>query len=262
MKSSKRMNPLVEMRGISKRFGAVQALDQVDFEVFPGEVVGLVGDNGAGKSTLMKILAGVLPPDKGQIYWEGRPVQVRTPHEARALGIEMVYQDLALADNLDVVGNLFLGRELYRPLLDKLIGLLEQRRMEARAVEVLDRLQIRIPSLRQKVRYLSGGQRQAVAIGRTILAQAHLVILDEPTAALGVAEVEKVLALIRRLKDQGIAVIFITHRLPHIFAVADRIIVLRAGRRVGTRPAPETSIDEITKLIVGTEIEVTPEEGS
>lgn len=254
-------NPLVEMRGISKRFGAVQALDKVDFEVFPGEVVGLVGDNGAGKSTLMKILAGVLPSDEGQIYWEGRPVQIRTPHEARALGIEMVYQDLALADNLDVAGNIFLGRELGTPLLGRLVRVLSRRHMQARAREILELLQIQVASPQQKVRYLSGGQRQAVAVGRAVLAQARLVIMDEPTAALGVAEVEKVLGLIRRLKDQGIAIIFITHRLPHIFAVADRIIVLRGGRRVGSRYVRETSIDEVIKLIVGKRIEVTAEGG-
>jgi simple sugar transport system ATP-binding protein len=171
----------------------------------------------------------------------------------------MVYQDLALADNLDVAGNIFLGRELGRPLLGQFLRLLSRRHMEARTYEILKLLQIEIASPRQKVRYLSGGQRQAVAVGRTILAQARLVIMDEPTAALGVAEVEKVLGLIRRLKEQGIAVVFITHRLPHIFAVADRIIVLRGGYRVGTLDAHETSIDEVTKLIVGKRIEITVE---
>lgn len=242
---------LLKARNIQKRFGAVQALKGVDFEVQYGEVVGLVGDNGAGKSTLMKILAGVLVPDAGEIWIEGKRVNISSPHDARRYGIEMVYQDLALAGNLDASANVFMGREKTLRVWKFNTPVLHRREMDRITEGLLSRLGICLPSLRQKVRYLSGGQRQAVAIARALLARAKLVIMDEPTAALGVVEAERVLDLIKRLKEEGIAVVFITHRLPHIFAVCDRIVVLRAGQRVGERKVNETDMEEITQLIVG-----------
>lgn len=238
-------------RDIHKRFGAIQALSGVDFTVHYREIVGLVGDNGAGKSTLMKILAGALTPDRGEICLEGKRVNISSPHDARRYGIEMVYQDLALAGNLDAPANIFMGREKTRYLWKVKTPVLHRREMEKITGDLLLRLGVHLPSLKQKVRYLSGGQRQAVAIARTLLAKAKLVIMDEPTAALGVAEAERVLDLIRRLKDEGISVVFITHRLPHIFAVCDRIVVLRAGRCVGERMTSDTNMEEITQLIVG-----------
>jgi len=241
----------LQAKNIQKRFGAVQALKGVDFEVGYGEVVGLVGDNGAGKSTLMKILAGALRPDAGQIWIEGRCVDISSPHDARRYGIEMIYQDLALAGNLDAPANVFMGREKTRPLWRFNTPVLYRREMDRITEELLSRLGVRLPTLRQKVRYLSGGQRQAVAIARALLAKAKLVIMDEPTAALGVTEAERVLDLIKRLREEGISIVFITHRLPHIFAVCDRIVVLRAGQRVGERKVCETNMEEITQLIVG-----------
>lgn len=238
-------------RNICKRFGAVQALRGVDFEVRHGEVVGLVGDNGAGKSTLMKILAGALLPDSGEIWIEGERANISSPHDARRYGIEMVYQDLALAGNLDAPANVFMGREKTHVVWKFRTPVLHRREMEKITGELLSRLGIQLPSLRQKVRHLSGGQRQAVAIARALLARAKLVIMDEPTAALGVSEAERVLDLIRRLKEEKISVVFITHRLPHIFSVCDRIVVLRAGKRVGERRTSETTMEEITQLIVG-----------
>ncbi|MCS7239645.1 MAG: ATP-binding cassette domain-containing protein [Candidatus Bipolaricaulota bacterium] len=243
-------------RDIHKRFGAVQALRGVDFEVRYGEVVGLVGDNGAGKSTLMKILAGALPPDRGEIWIEGKRANISSPHDSRRYGIEMVYQDLALAGNLDAPANVFMGREKTHRFWKLTTPVLHRREMEKVTGELLLRLGVQLPNLRQRVRYLSGGQRQAVAIARTLLAQAKLVIMDEPTAALGVSEAERVLDLIRRLKEEGISVVFITHRLPHIFAVCDRIVVLRAGKRVGERTTCETTMEEITQLIVGGKTDV------
>ncbi len=254
-----RDNYFLVAKGISKRFGAVQALKRVDFEVRYGEVVGLVGDNGAGKSTLMKILAGVLTPDEGEIYVEGEKAHIRSPHDARRYGIEMVYQDLALADNLDVTANIFLGREVDHRVWGFPTRVLNRRHMDRITGQLLEKLKIQIGSYRQKVRYLSGGQRQCVAIARTLLAKAKLVIMDEPTAALGVAEVDKVLDLIRRLKQEGVSVVFITHRLPHIFAVCDRIVVLRSGERVGERITSQTTMEEITQLIVGSKTDLKPE---
>ena len=242
---------LLEAKGIRKSFGAIQALKGVDFEVGYREIVGLVGDNGAGKSTLMKILAGALLPDDGEIWIEGKKAYISSPKEARQYGIEMVYQDLALAGNLDVSANVFLGREKTYYIRNLKTPVLHRRMMEQIAEELLMRLGARLPNLKQKVRYLSGGQRQAVAIARALLAKAKLVLMDEPTAALGVVEAERVLDLIRRLKEEGVSVVFITHRLPHIFAVCDRIIVLRAGQRVGERKTSETTMEEITQLIVG-----------
>ena len=246
--------PLLEARGLSKRFGGVQALQQVSFRLHAGEVLALAGDNGAGKSTLIKCISGVHHPDEGEILYRGRPVRLENPREARELGIETIYQDLALADNLDVGANVFLGRE---PATRRfgILPAIDRRRMRDAAHEVLKTLEIEIPpgKLTLPVRTLSGGQRQAVAIGRAIYWQASVLIMDEPTAALGVPEQRKVRELIQRLKEQQVGVIFISHNLVDIFAVADRILVLRRGRAAGERRTPETDHDEIVKLMVGAE---------
>ena len=217
--------------------------------MFAGEIVALVGDNGAGKSTLIKCISGVHPPDKGTILVGGEEVKIHVPNDATRLGIETVYQDLALCDNLDVVANMFLGRETARP---QLIGPIKELPMEKRSLGVLDGLHVTtIPSVRQRVVSLSGGQRQSVAISRSVMWSAKVVILDEPTAALGVAQTEQVLALIRRLREQGLGVIVITHNLHEVFAVADRIIVLRLGRRVATFTHAGTSPEDVVAAITG-----------
>ena len=237
--------PVLQLRGISKRFGAVQALNDVDFEVRQGEVVGLVGDNGAGKSTLIKVIAGVEPGDGGVIQFEGREVTISRPLDAQALGIATVYQDLALCDNLDVVANLFLGREDVRS------GVLDEVVMEHRAGELLRSLAAKIPSVRIPVASLSGGQRQTVAIARSLVGEPKVVILDEPTAALGVAQTAQVLELIERLKERGHAVILITHNLADATAVCDRIVVLRLGRNAGDYRVGEVSQEDIVAAITG-----------
>ncbi|HET6518788.1 MAG TPA: ATP-binding cassette domain-containing protein [Geminicoccaceae bacterium] len=244
--------PILRADGLSKRFGGVQALKGVSFDLAPGEVLALAGDNGAGKSTLIKAISGVHQPDEGEIHYRGRRVVMANPHEARELGIETIYQDLALADNLDVGANVFLGREPERRLLGFLPALV-RRRMRQAAREVLHQLEIDIPpeKLTRPVRTLSGGQRQAVAIGRAIYWQAQVLIMDEPTAALGVPEQRKVMELIRRLKAQDVAIIFISHNLTDIFAVADRILVLRRGVAAGERAVAATNGDEIVRLMVG-----------
>jgi D-xylose transport system permease protein len=226
--------PLLELHRIDKNFGPVQALDGVDLAVPSGQVTALVGDNGAGKTVLIKCVAGIWEPDGGRIYWEGRPVHIRSPREAAALGIETMYQDLALCDNLDIVQNMFLGRErLHHRLLD-------EDQMERAAAETLARLSVTsIRSIRQPVASLSGGQRQAVAVARAVMWNSKLVIMDEPTAALGVAQTAMVLDLTRQLADQGIAVIMISHNLNNVFEVADRVAVLYLGRMVATGPASE-----------------------
>jgi ABC-type sugar transport system ATPase subunit len=219
--------PLLRLRGISKHFGAVQALYGVDLDLPAGSVTALAGDNGAGKSVLTKTIAGIHEPDEGQILWNGSPVHIRSPKDAAALGIETVYQDLALADNLDIVQNMFLGRERTSR------GLLEEDSMERAAAETLAGLHVTtVRSIRQPVATLSGGQRQAVAVAKAVMWNSKLVMLDEPTAALGVAQTAMVLELIRRLKDHGLAVMVISHNLNDIFEVADRIAVLRLGRMV------------------------------
>jgi ABC-type sugar transport system ATPase subunit len=240
--------PIVEMRGISKRFGGVQALQGVDLELHPGEVHALVGDNAAGKSTLIKTLAGALAMDEGAIFFAGRKVDIGSPSAAKALGIETVYQDLALADNLDVPANVYLGRELRRR--GALSWLLDNRRMERETRVVLDRLKIHMPSLRQQVRFMSGGQRQSIAIARCVCFNAQVIILDEPTAALGVEETHKVYALIRDMRDHGLAVLLISHNLNHVFDHSERITVLKTGRRVGSRRVQETTQSEIVRMIV------------
>ncbi|WP_338701545.1 ATP-binding cassette domain-containing protein [Streptomyces sp. Q6] len=237
--------PVLALRGVSKRFGAVQVLTDVELEVHAGEVVALVGDNGAGKSTLVKTIAGVHPIDDGVIEWQGKTVAVNKPHDAQNLGVATVYQDLALCDNIDVVGNLFLGREI------KKRGVLDEVEMERRSRELLDTLSIRIPSVRIPVASLSGGQRQVVAIARSMLGEPKLVILDEPTAALGVEQTAQVLDLVERLRERGHAVILISHNMADVKAVADKVAVLRLGRNNGVFDVKSTSNEEIISAITG-----------
>jgi D-xylose transport system ATP-binding protein len=237
--------PLLQLRGISKSFGSVQALTDVDFEVRAGEVMALVGDNGAGKSTLVKCVAGIHAPDSGEILFDGKPVHISSPKDSSKLGIEVVYQDLALADNLDVVQNMFLGREerdwLWR---------LKEPTMEHRTAETLRSLSVTtIRSIRQPVASLSGGQRQSVAVAKAVLWNSKLVILDEPTAALGVAQTRQVLELVKRLAEQGLAVVLISHNLHDIFEVATRITVLRLGRDVGVYEREHTTQQEVVQAI-------------
>ncbi len=227
--------PVVEMRGIKKNFGAVQALRGVDLMLHHNEVLGLVGDNAAGKSTLMKVLSGAYIPDGGEIFMEGRKIHFTNPMEARQRGIEMVYQDFALANNLDVAANVFLGREVVSAHLGP-IGILNKHQMEMETQRLLGRLKIDITSVRLKVERLSGGQRQSVAISRATAFDAKVTIMDEPTAALSVAAIEKVLNLVRELKAQGSSIIIISHRLEDIYQVSDRLVVLRQGRKVADCP--------------------------
>jgi D-xylose transport system ATP-binding protein len=241
--------PLLQLKAISKRFGAVQALSDVDFDVYPAEVVALVGDNGAGKSTLVKTIAGINIPDSGEFWFAGQHVTVHGPRDPVALGISTVYQDLALCDNLDVVANLYLGREELSPPLP----LLSEERMEKRAREVLKALDVKIPNPRNVVAALSGGQRQSVAVARSVMWQAKVVLLDEPTAALGVQQTRQVLELILRLRNQGLGVVVISHNLANVFEVADRIVVLRLGRRVGTFDRKASSEEKIVAAITGAE---------
>ncbi|MFW6005947.1 MAG: ATP-binding cassette domain-containing protein [Candidatus Bipolaricaulota bacterium] len=242
--------PLVRMKGITKRFGGLTALNDVDLNVDYSEVVGLVGDNGAGKSTLINILAGALDQTEGDIYYKGRKVEIKVPEDAKELGIETVYQDLALADNIDVAGNLFLGRELSKYSLGP-FKFLAKGKMSDKAQEILDVLNINFDSMDAKVKNLSGGQRQAIAVARSIYSEPDLVILDEPTAALAVEESGRVLELITDLKDQGIAVIFISHTLQEVFKVADRIVILNQGNKVGDLKPNDTDMDEVIKLMIG-----------
>ncbi len=243
--------PLLEMRGINKSFGAVQALQNVDFRVNYGEMVGLVGDNGAGKSTLVKIISGVEHPDSGEILFEGQPVTINNPDVAREMGIETLYQDLALINNLDVVSNLFLGREEVDSYLFGLIKVLKNRQMEHDTIELLERLKINLGSVREKVEVLSGGQRQAIALSRAVGWGKKLVLLDEPTAALGVREAQQALELIRRLKEQNVAGVLISHNLEHVFSVVDRVVVLRRGAIQGERQIRDVVGDEIVSMITG-----------
>ncbi|HTE55417.1 MAG TPA: ATP-binding cassette domain-containing protein [Kofleriaceae bacterium] len=240
---------LLQLEGVGKRFGAVQALNDVSFDVRPPEVVALVGDNGAGKSTLIKVIAGIYACDSGKIRWDGREVSIRSPNDSRSLGIATVYQDLALCDNLDVVANLFLGRETARPRGP--LGVLDEIAMESRAVQVLRRLSVKIPSVRIPIASLSGGQRQSVAVARSVLWDNKVVLLDEPTAALGVAQTKEVLELIKRLRDDGLGVVLISHNLADVFEVADRITVLRLGRFVGTYDAKTVGREQLVALMTG-----------
>ena len=246
--------PILKMKGISKEFGHVQALDNVDFEVLPNEILAMVGDNGAGKSTLIKIASGVYQPDVGEIYIDDKRVHFHNPHVARAHGIATVYQDLALADDRDVASNLFLGREPAR------FFMVDKQRMNRESRDILNRLRSNIPSVKTLVGLLSGGQRQAVAIGRAVLQGGRVFILDEPTAALGVRESANVLQLIVDLRNQGSSVVVISHNLRHVFSVADRITVLRHGQNVGTRVKEASSADEIVGMITGADMLMTEEQ--
>ncbi len=240
--------PLVEMRGINKAFGGVHAVEDVTVDLTRGEVVGLVGHNGAGKTTLIKILSGVFQADSGQIFIDGEEAAIRSPRDARRSGIETIYQNLALADNLDAPANIFLGREMMRGFA------LNEDAMEAESRKVLDRLRIRIPSLRESVISLSGGQRQAVAIGRALYFDARILIMDEPTAALGPAEARQVGQLIKQLKAEGVGIFLISHDIHDVFEYADRISVLKTGRLVGTvRKTEVTKDDVLTMIIAGTQ---------
>jgi D-xylose transport system ATP-binding protein len=245
-------SPLLALRGISKRFGAVQALKDVELEVHRGEVVALLGDNGAGKSTLVRVIAGVAPADDGVIEWEGRAVQIRTPQVAQNLGIATVYQHLALCDGLDVAENLFLGRERIRPgVLGRLFRHMDKSSMRAEARRQLDALGIHVPDVRTPVATLSAGQRQTVAISRALLGKPKAVLLDEPTAALGTQQAGHVLDLVDELREQGIGVILISHNMGDVKAVADRAAVLRLGYNNGFFHVPTTSQDRIISSITG-----------
>lgn len=237
--------PILELRGVSKRFGAVQALEGVDLALRQGEVVALVGDNGAGKSTLIKGTAGIHPFDEGEIHFDGRPVAIHGPHDAAELGIEIVYQDLALADNLDVVENMYLGREQTTRF-----GLVAEESMERTAADTMSGLAVTtLSSVRQKVAGLSGGQRQSVAVGKAVMWNSEVVILDEPTAALGVAQTHQVLDLVKRLGDRGLAVMIVSHNLLDVFEVADRIVVLRLGQLVADLDAAQVNQQQVVEAI-------------
>jgi D-xylose transport system ATP-binding protein len=243
--------PVLALEKVSKSFGPVQALRDVDFEIHPGEVVALVGDNGAGKSTLVKAIAGIHGIDSGQILFGGRPVRIAAPTDATELGIATVYQDLALCDNLDVVENLFLGREERGNGIATITRQLDETSMERQTHELLGSLAVTIVDVRSEVGTLSGGQRQQVAIARSLLGDPKVVLLDEPTAALGVRQTAQVLGLIRRLREQGHGVVVISHNLADVFEVADRIFVLRLGRKAGVYDAKETTNEEIVGAITG-----------
>ena len=244
------MEPLLEVKNITKRFGGLTAVDNVSMEVFPGEVVGILGDNGAGKSTLIKVISGVHHAEMGQTFFEGRRVKINNAMEALKIGIETIYQDLALAENMNVYSNIFLGREKLRKFLG-MVDVLDHEYMHSEAKKVLNRLEIKIPSLKNKIRNLSGGQRQAVAISRSIYWNAKLLIMDEPTAALGVAEQKKVLSLVKTLSAQGVSIIMISHQLHDVFSVATRLIIMRRARKVAERITKKTNADEVVGLIVG-----------
>jgi D-xylose transport system ATP-binding protein len=250
MKQKGPAEPLLSIREVTKAYGSVVALRSVSVDIYRDEIVGLVGDNGAGKSTLIKILSGNFPPDSGGIFFEGRRVHFRSPVDAREAGIETVYQDLSLCENLDSLSNLFVGRELYKSFLG--FKFLQTRAMERETMQTLSRIGIQVPSVRERVQYLSGGQRQAVSLGRFVAWGRKLVLLDEPTAALGVRETRKALDLVASIqKEKGISVILISHNLQQVFELVDRIIVLRLGEVVGVRERRKTNPDEIVSLITG-----------
>ena len=244
------MEPLLEVKNITKRFGGLTAVDDVSMQIYPGEVIGILGDNGAGKSTLIKVISGVHHAEAGQTFFEGRRIKINNTMEALKIGIETIYQDLALAENMNVYSNIFLGREKLRKFLG-LVNVLDHEYMHSESKKVLNRLEIEIPSLKNKIRNLSGGQRQAVAISRSIYWNAKLLIMDEPTAAVGVAEQKKVLNLVKTLSSQGVSIIIISHQLHDVFSVATRLIIMRRAKKVAERITKNTSADEIVSLIVG-----------
>jgi simple sugar transport system ATP-binding protein len=240
--------PVLEARGVIKHYGHVRALDGADFSAFPGEVVALIGDNGAGKSTLVKVLAGAIRPDRGEILIDGSPVHFSSPADAHARGIETVYQDLALAPDLDAAANLHLGREIY---LIPFPRVLNRRLMRAKARAAFADLGIELPDVRAPVASLSGGQRQSVAVARAVTYASRIIFLDEPTAALGVVQRGRVLDTVRRVRDRGIAVVLISHNMPEVLAIADRVEVLRLGRRVAAFTAAEASVDQLVGAMTG-----------
>lgn len=242
--------PLLRMTGISKKFGSVQALYKVDFELYNNEILGFVGDNGAGKTTLIKIISGVYASDEGEIFFQGKQVTMIDPRHVRSLGIETIYQDLALANKFSVAENIFLGREYLKKFLGTPIKVLDKRRMEADTSLILRRLRIDIGSPKAKVETLSGGQRQGTAVAKSVFWKGRVIIMDEPTAALGISEALKVRQTILNLKKQGVSIILISHNLEDIFSTADRVIILRGGQRVGARVIKETNEEEIAKLII------------
>ncbi|MEV6109914.1 ATP-binding cassette domain-containing protein [Streptomyces sp. NPDC051940] len=244
--------PVLRARGLVKRYGQVTALDGADFDLLPGEVLAVIGDNGAGKSSLIKALTGALQPDEGTIELDGRPVRLRSPLDARRHGIETVYQDLAVAASLDIASNMFLGRELRRPgPLGSVLRMLDRRRMREESAAHMAELRIGLRSLTQPVESLSGGQRQGVAVARAVAWARHVVVMDEPTAALGVKESAQVLDLIRRVRDRGLPVVLISHNMPHVFEIADRIHIQRLGRRVAqVRPGDHT-MAEVVAIMTG-----------
>lgn len=241
-------SPIVQMRDITKAYGAVQALSGVSLDLYPGEVHALVGDNAAGKSSLIKTLSGAISKDSGSIFFDGKTVEINDPRHAKALGIETVYQDLALSDNLDVPANIFLGRELtFKPPFQ---WFLDTKLMEKEARSLIEKLKINIPDVRLKVKSMSGGQRQSIAIARCVFFNARVIILDEPTAALGVEETRKVYLLIQEMKAQGRAVLIISHNMNHVFENCDRITILKTGTLVGSREVKNTTQEEIVRMIV------------
>jgi D-xylose transport system ATP-binding protein len=254
MEQSER-TPILEVRGVSKKFGAVQALQDVDFEVYSGEVVGLVGDNGAGKSTLVKVISGVHEADAGEIFFEGHQVKITKPRDSTDLGIETVYQDLALCDNLDVVANLFIGREMTKPTIPGVKGMawLDEVAMEKRSLNLLKELHVPIPSVRNVIATMSGGQRQSTAVARSVMWNCKVVLLDEPTAALGVEQTHQVVNLILKLKERNLGVVVISHNLEEIFGFTDRVVVLRLGRRKATFNTKTTRPEQVVAAITGVE---------
>ena len=243
---------IIETKGLTKRYGNVVALDGTDFELFPGEILAIIGDNGAGKSTLIKALSGALVPDEGQIFINGEPVEFRTPIDARRYGIETVYQDLAVSPALNIVENMFLGREICRPgILGSLFHMLDKKRMLKEATEYMAALKFQIQSMKQAVETLSGGQRQGVAVARGAAFATKVVIMDEPTAALGVKESSMVLDLIRKVRDRGLPIILISHNMPHVFELADRIHIQRLGKRIAVIKPSDYRMSEAVAIMTG-----------
>lgn len=244
--------PVLEARGLVKRYGNVTALDGTDFDLYPGEILAVIGDNGAGKSSLIKALSGAVVPDEGEILLDGKPVHFKSPLDARRHGIETVYQDLAVAPAMDIASNLFLGREIRRPgILGAVFRMLDKKKMLADSINYMQDLKIGIRSMRQPVETLSGGQRQGVAVARSAAFAKHVVIMDEPTAALGVKESGMVLDLIRRVRERGLPVILISHNMPHVFEVADRVHIQRLGRRVAVIKPHEFSMSDAVAIMTG-----------
>jgi D-xylose transport system ATP-binding protein len=242
--------PIISLRGVTKHFGGVNAIKGIDLDIYPGEVLALVGDNGAGKSTLIKIISGAYAADEGEIFIDGAKVDIKSPADAKKHNIETIYQDLALMDNLTIPPNIFMGREIVRRGILGTLGILDFPEMASRTRTLLKRLNIEVPDMKRRVFFLSGGQRQAVAISRAIYFNARVIIMDEPTAALGVEETSKVYSLICELRQNGIAVIVISHNINEVFDIADKFVVLKTGELVGVKRKEETRLDEILRMII------------